>query len=143
MDVRKSKYKQFTSPLPICCNKVWAQIHATIKQINHPNCNLCNNDVDTDQRSLAPRLKGQHDSFLYWPAQVKEILKAKRVWHFVRQSKAAASSYASNQKGVEKKDTATGGVKDDEYARNAACLVILHALCKVLFTCVLAHQDDP
>lgn len=85
---------------------------------------------------------GQQNNFLYWSVQVKAILNAKRVWHFVR-GEDVANSYVSNQNGKERKDTATGGVMDDEYGRNVECSVNIRGICKVPFACVMNDQDDP
>lgn len=48
-----------------------------------------------------------------------EKLKAKRVCHVVQRLNAA-SFYESLRDGIERKDFATGGVMDDEYAWDVA-----------------------
>lgn len=51
--------------------------------------------MNTEQRVLILRYREQQNNLLYWPAQIKALLKAKLVRH-VGQGDDAASSHVSN-----------------------------------------------
>lgn len=74
--------------------------------------------------SLFAQFKGQQENLLYWCAQIKAILKEKRVWPVV-QGDDAASASASHQNGTDMTDTATARVMDNAFATDVACSVIL------------------
>lgn len=75
----------------------------------------------TDQKMFIHRLQGPQEILLYWSAQIKEILKAKRVFHVGPADEAASSSPLRQVLvGDEGSDVAS----DLEYAMDLACSII-------------------
>lgn len=95
-----------------------------------------------EQRTLTPRLRDPKNNFLYCSAQVKAILKAKRVWHVVRGDNVASSSASHHDRMSTIFDGAVA-IVDSEFNKDVTCLVTLQGIGKIPFARVTVHQDDP
>lgn len=96
----------------------------------------CNDDGPKGIHPYDRRTPGKLPVFV----RIKEMLKAKRLWHVVRAYDAASSS--SSRQGWAS-DTGSNIGSDIEYARNVAYSIILQALGNVPFACVMRFQEDP
>jgi len=97
------------------------------------------------ERLRLPFFKGPQDNFLYWSAQIKSTLKAKRVWSVVRAADAPVSSVTQTNGNNEEQVTESSVVvyQDDDEKRDVACSIILRSLGPVPFASIMKHQENP
>lgn len=79
------------------------------------------------QEVSIPRLGRPQDNFLYWLAQMKAILKSKRVQHVVRDDIAVRWSSLHQ---VLATNARSGEGSEAEYAKDVACSIIVHGLAR-------------
>jgi len=97
------------------------------------------------ERIRLPFFKGPSDNFLYWSAQIKSTLKAKRVWSVVRDPDAPVSSVTNQDSNTAQVEAASSLVvyQDEDEKRDTACAIILRSLGPVPFACIMRHQENP
>lgn len=93
----------------------------------------------TDQNVFIPRSGGPHDNFLYSSAQIKAVLKAKRVWHLLLADDAASLSSSHEVLGS---DEGSDLASAPEYARDIAFSIILQKIGKAPFVWAMRYQKD-
>lgn len=78
---------------------------------------------------------------MFWLAQVRTILEAKRVQRVLHGDDATSSTSHGGE--MDKTETRARVMTGDELTRGVACSVILHGLGEIPFACVMPHQEDP
>lgn len=78
---------------------------------------------------------------MFWSAQVKVVLKAKRVWRVV--CEAGAACLTSHRVEMAIFETGAGDITEEELVRDLAWPFILQRHGEIPFLCVMAQQDDP
>lgn len=94
----------------------------------------------TEQKMFILRFWEPPESFLYWSAKIKAILKTKRVWHEVW-ADDVASSASSRQ--VRANDEGSNVSSQHEYGKHAAWSTILQGVSEVQLAGVIQYQEDP